>query len=703
MEKNKNNSNRNENEKKQNEKKQFIIGIKLKLIIGFAIPLICTIIVGVAAYSKAASGMISNYENSISKALSMAMEYLDFGFESAVSESEQLYYDTDLVRWATGAIYNEWRKQEIEENIAVDLSVKQRGNSFIANMYIIPNSNMNIVSTQYEDQEIQGFYQDLEQSNESACLTSLKGNWIGTHNYIDQVLLQHNTDYSIESYACSYIRPMTTKRACIVVDYSSEAIANILKDLDLGEESISAFITADGRELLLKGSEVVKNYEFSFLDQSYYKEAMSDTAAIIIDYITYQNEEYLFLISKSYKNGSAICTMVPVSIVNVEADSIKNMTILMVILSCAVALLVSIFIIVGIVSTIRQISSRLQVVSEGDLTVTINTNRRDEFKILVKSIADMIKNSRNLIIQVLKTSENVSESTGKLMEASKVLTSSNNQIALAVEEMDQGLNQQSANAQNCLLLMDELSNRIILAEDAVKRMTSIIGDTKEIIGSGVSTMDELSEKSSDTTNITKNVTSNIKNLEESLSQVEKFVELINGIAEETSLLSLNASIEAAKAGEAGRGFVVVAQSVSKLSENTIQAADQIYAVMKQIKDYANDTVKVAGAAEQIVSNQTGTVTDTIQVFKDMNEYVENLMGELNSLEEAIENMEQHRRDTLSAIESISSVSEETVASISVVNDSLKKQMTMVDNLHGSTVELEDKAKVLTDAVNVFKI
>lgn len=679
------------------------MGIKLKLIIGFAIPLLCTIVVGLVAYSQAASGMISNYEDSMSKAISMAMEYLDFGFESAVSESEQLYYNTDLVRWATGAIYNEWRKQEIEEDISVDLSVKQRGNSFVANMYIIPNSNMNMISTQHENQEIQGFYSDLEQSNESICLTSLKGNWIGTHKYIDQVLIQHDSNYSLDSYACSYIRPMTTKRACIVVDYSSEAIANILKNLDLGEESISAFITADGRELLLKGSEVVKNSEFSFVNQSYYKEAMSDTAAIIIDYIIYQNEEYLFLISKSDKNGSAICAMVPVSVVNVEADAIKNITVLMVILSCIVALLVGIFIIVGIVSTIRQISSRLQVVSEGDLTVTVNTSRRDEFKILVKSMADMIKNSRDLIVQVLKTSENVSESTGRLTEASEVLTSSNNQIALAVEEMDQGLNQQSNNAQNCLLLMDELSNRIIRAEDSVKRMTSIIGDTKEIIGSGVLTMDDLSEKSSDTTTITKNVTTNIKNLEESLSQVEKFVEMINGIAEETSLLSLNASIEAAKAGEAGRGFVVVAQSVSKLSDNTIKAADQIYAVMKQIKDYANDTVNVAASAEQIVSNQTDTVTNTIHVFKNMNEYVENLMNEVNSLEEAIENMEQHRRDTLSAIESISSVSEETAASISVVNDSLKRQMTMVDNLHGSTVELEDKAKILTDAVNAFKI
>lgn len=72
------------------EKKQFAVGIKVKLIIGFAIPLLFTIVIGVVAYSLAASGMTKNYEDSMSKAMSMAIEYLDFGFESAVSESEQL-------------------------------------------------------------------------------------------------------------------------------------------------------------------------------------------------------------------------------------------------------------------------------------------------------------------------------------------------------------------------------------------------------------------------------------------------------------------------------------------------------------------------------------------------------------------------------------------------------------------------------------
>ena len=125
--------------------------------------------------------------------------------------------------------------------------------------------------------------------------------------------------------------------------------------------------------------------------------------------------------------------------------------------------------------------------------------------------------------------------------------------------------------------------------------------------------------------------------------------------------------------------------------------------MEEIKGYANDTVRVASQAEVIVSKQSDTVNDTIHVFRDMNGYLQNLVDEITDLEKIIESMERHRNDTLSAIQSISAVSEQTAASVSTVNESLKDQITMVDNLHSSSLELQQRAKELMEAVNAFKI
>ena len=98
----------------------------------------------------------------------------------------------------------------------------------------------------------------------------------------------------------------------------------------MGEGSISAFITADKRELLLRDDTIVKNSDFSFVQQSYYTEAMNEMAATIIDYVTYNGQQYLFMLSKSYQNGSAICAMVPMNLVRAGANSIRGITIFMV-------------------------------------------------------------------------------------------------------------------------------------------------------------------------------------------------------------------------------------------------------------------------------------------------------------------------------------------------------------------------------------
>ncbi len=688
---------------KEKEKSTFSFGIKGKLFVGFTILLICTILVGVVAYSLAASGMKSNYEDSMIKAMSTSMTYLDFGFDSAISESEQLYYNTDLTKWATGAIYNDWNKKEIEESVSLDLRVKRSGNDFVANMYIIPGANMPIISTFGNSAAVPGFYEGLTGKAEETCLQSLRGSWIGSHDYIDEVMSANYADYSASSYACAYIRPMTTKRACIVIDYSSEAIANILQNLALGKGSLSAFVTADGREILLENDQIVVDNDFSFLSQSYYTQAMEENAAMVIDYVTYKGREYLFMITKSHKNGSAICAMVPVSAVKASADTIKYVTLVTLIASAIIAILVCLLVVGAISSTIKQINNKLKLVSGGDLTVTMNVHRNDEFRSLIRHVVEMIRNSRNLVVQVLNTTDNVAGSTVKLTEASEALAESNSQIATAMDEIDKGLNQQSQDAQNCLILMEDLSQRITKSVDTVHHMNSVTDDTQNIISSGMTTMDDLREKSSDTTNITKNVVDNIKNLESSLLEVEKFVDMINTIAEETSLLALNASIEAARAGDAGRGFAVVAQSVSKLSDGTIEAASQIQDVMEQIKTYTSETVSVAETAGDIVSKQTATVNDTIKVFGGINNNLTNLIKELDFLESTIESMEKHRNDTLSAIESISAVSEENTSSVSMVNDSLKHQNTMVDDLHLSTTELETRAKELEQAVHAFKI
>ncbi|MGN0161347.1 MAG: methyl-accepting chemotaxis protein [Lachnospiraceae bacterium] len=673
------------------------LGIKQKLIFAFVIPVICTIGVGVISFSLASGAMTDNYESSLVTAMVTKMEYLDCGFAMAESESEQMYFDSDLVKWATGAIYNEYTKQSIAENARVNLQVRQSCNEMIENIYIIPEENLPVVSTL--DVDISGFYSELGAAKEAACFESLDGSWVGTHDTIDAKFAAVS-GYGVKDYACSYIRPMTTRRACIVVDYSAETIVDVLKSLNLGEGSYAAFVTSDGREISLADDVWTENSDFTFVNDDFQK-AMSEDAQTVVDYIRINGEDYMYAMTKSLRNGSAICAAIPMSTVYSGASSIFGVTMAVVLLVVLVSAINGVVIIHGITKSIRTISKTVEQVAEGNLAVTVTENSDEEFTVLHNGVSDMIQHSRNLIAKVNSTSDDVSLSTENLKFASETLTDSNEQISDAVGKMYEGVDTQIKNVQDCVQMMDSLSQSIGSAIHTINDMTGVTAKTQETVNRSMQIMDELSEQSNNTNTITQNVVSNIRNLEESLNEVQRFVAVINGVAEETGLLALNASIEAARAGEAGKGFSVVAQSVSKLAESSLEASTQIESVMEEINKYVDNTVRVAMEAENNVLEQSKTVNETIAVFEKISQEMGDLLAGIQKLETSVSGIEKFREGTMDAIDNISTISEHNSSSVSVISESVKKQADMVNNLHTAANQLNEKADELNDAINAF--
>lgn len=420
-------------------------------------------------------------------------------------------------------------------------------------------------------------------------------------------------------------------------------------------------------------------------------------------YVTYNGEEYLFMVSQSGVNGAMICGLVPRSLINNSAKDIRNVTILFIIIAVLVALVDGFFVAGSIGKAIKVISSKLHKVAEGDLTVIMDIKQRDEFAILAGNVGDMIDNTRGLIVNVKDTSQKVEVSTHNVTEATAAMEKCGTSISTAVNEIEQGISQQAEDAQNCLEQMDELSKKIQVVSKDVSEIVDIADNTKTMIQSGIGTMDELSKRSSSTSAITKKVVENIHILEEKSASIVKFIDVINEISEETSLLSLNASIEAARAGDAGRGFAVVAEEIRKLADGSMNAANEIQKVVKEIIEQTKGTVNTVKEAEEIVSGQTGIVNKTIDAFNSMNSGVETLVTSLQGIGQSVSSMEEERRDTLHAIESISATSEQTAASALVVTDSVVSQLAVVDNLKEASRELEQRSVELEKAINVFKI
>ncbi len=681
-------------------KQQIRFGILSKLILGFLIPVAFIVILGITSYTRASEGLLSNYEQAANNTFAMATSYLEYVTESMDAITQQYIQDNDTSYFTRGLVYT--GKQDRLKFVTTknnELLKKADLEKFIENIHIISGKGVPVLTSDMEN--LPGFYEEIKSGAEGQKLKDSTTDyyWLGTHPMIDEEL-----GLSSEDYAVSMIRRFPMDSGCIVIDLSAEAVLEFLGKLELGKGSLLALITEDGREILINsGEETASGDTFLFGEQKYYAKSLQAEALSGSEYVKYQSEDYLYMYSKIGTTGMTICSLVPKSSFMQQANTIRQNTIIIVVLACLVAVTVGFFISRGIGNTLKEINRKLQKVSQGDLTVIVEVKRRDEFAALASSITDTMNNMRLLIQKMAQVGGLVSGSATNVMEASKLISISNNNITKAVDEIGHGIEGQAQDSQSCLLQMDELSQKITAVNGNLGEIEQRTEDIKCMISMGIDTMEKLTRQSDATKDSTKYVVDHISALEDKTRSIGDIVQVMNDIADQTNLLSLNASIEAARAGEAGKGFAVVAEEIRKLANKSMSSANEIKNMIGEIKKQTYDTVETARQAQTVVGMQTDIVLHTIEAFRSINLGIEGLIENLSIISKDMKNMEAARVDTLGAVESISAISEETLATSGSIEGTVYDQAKAVAILEEAAKEMGANAEDLKEVMNSFRI
>ena len=216
-------------EKERREKVQFGISLKVQLVIGFAVPIILMVVVGMVSYYSASSGMIENYENSAVNALDMTMECMERGFapcvanNTTVSSYVQGGFDVDSSRQSTA-----------RQSVTKDILVKQTTNDFIENIHIIPNGNIIAMTTaNTSNANVQGFMQRLRESEDQGMMQETGLVWGSRHPFVDERCGLSEDGYILY---CSYRVGTEEQGGLVIIDIRAQAVRSLMEQLDFGRE-----------------------------------------------------------------------------------------------------------------------------------------------------------------------------------------------------------------------------------------------------------------------------------------------------------------------------------------------------------------------------------------------------------------------------------------------------------------------------------
>lgn len=668
--------------------------IRSKLILSFLVPIVCIVLLGIVSYQQAAVGIRSNYQKSAGQALDMTGKYLEFGLE-AVEETTVQYTNDNILSLYFMGFYsdNDLDESEVITNLDSTFMTKMQTDKFIDNIYALSDSVPSITTAKIDEDGIYAGFMTTE-VGKYVSENMRKTVWLGENDYLDQKLGTQSDNYAIR-----LIRHLIEAEGILVIDIRMKTVKDILSDLSFGEKSLITLVTADGKEISADSD--VNNDQQLITNQDFYKKAYESGQTNGSEYVDYQGDKYLFIYSGIGKTGAILCTLIPKDTIASKADSIKYVTLIIVLLACIIAVITGIVISGGIDSTIKMIILNLKKAADGDLTVSFDLKRNDEFKVLIDEINTTFSNMKALILLVKQLSAEVSESSKNVSVTSEHFLKSVTDVSTAMNEIEQGILNQAKDAEECLIQMDSLSNKIVVVSDNTKEIRNITNFARESISEGTAITQDLNIQTKSTMDITAEIIGGIDNLAKESLSIGKIINVINEIANQTNLLSLNASIEAARAGEAGKGFAVVAGEIRKLADQSKSAVQDIKTIINKIQNNAQNTAHTAKRAEDVLQLQEKAVMNTIDSYRNINDSVVKLVMYLKDITDNVDNMEVARVNTLSSIENISAVLEEVAASSNTVSQNSTDQITAVEILNNSAVSLSNNAMELVKEVDKF--
>ncbi|MFD1850778.1 methyl-accepting chemotaxis protein [Oceanobacillus bengalensis] len=358
----------------------------------------------------------------------------------------------------------------------------------------------------------------------------------------------------------------------------------------------------------------------------------------------------------------------------------------------------------SLTNPILAIMKRMNDLAKGDLSKELlKTEAEDEIAQLAKATNTMSDNNRNLLSRIAEVSESVSSQSEELTQAASEVKAGTEQVATTMEELATGSETQANSASELTTIMGTFANRVEEANENGERIQENSGKVLEMTTKGSQLMNSSTEQMNKINHIVKDAVEKVQSLDKHSQEISTLVSVIKNVADQTNLLALNAAIEAARAGEHGKGFAVVADEVRKLAEQVASSINEITGIVNNIQTGSSIVVDSLKNGYSEVELGTSRIETTGETFNEISSAVTEMVQSIRFVSENLSEIAAGSQEMSSSVEEIASVSEEAAAGVEQTAASAQQTSGSMEEVAGSSEHLAKLAEELNELVRLFKL
>ncbi len=404
---------------------------------------------------------------------------------------------------------------------------------------------------------------------------------------------------------------------------------------------------------------------------------------------------------------SFISVVAVIYITNVIVDqTIKSSLrhdIIIALMNILVGGIAAIFLSSYLTKNLKELTKNASIISHGNLTLKANIHSDDEIGDLAQSFNKMQDNLTNIIQEVKTTADKVNEMARFLSGALEEMQASTEEISNNSEKIASGAENQAEMVKKTSEIMRSLAASTEEISEKAKLAFTYASRATKKAGQGGNSARMATEKINDVSKTIEKATHNVEGFRERALEINKIVDFITTVSHKTHLLALNASIEAAKVGDEGKGFTIVAEEIRKLADNVRGFAEQIAKIAKEINTESIAVVRAMEGMIKAITDGKTVVQSTLRSLEDIIQSVESTSDKMQEITSHTEKQAKGADSLAKTIEEIAKIAENNALGTEQASHAVEEQNATIQEMSASAINMAKTSDQLKDLISLFRI